>query len=51
MTESSSGDGFALSLPKENAKINSLQNGFSITIPARGGVLITSMENSPIAKQ
>jgi len=45
LTESSSGDGYELSLPKENIKINTTQSGFSIIIPSRGGVVITSMEN------
>lgn len=49
-TASSNGDGVSLSLPKENLKINSLNDGFLIKIPASSGLLITSMENSPISK-
>jgi hypothetical protein len=45
-----SGDGTSLSLPKENQTIASLNDGFTIRIPAKGGVLITSMEKSPIDK-
>lgn len=50
LTESSSGDGISLSLPKENINIKSLNDGFLIKIPAAGGLIITSMENSPISK-
>jgi hypothetical protein len=47
---SSSGDGISLSLPKQGVTINSLKDGFLIKIPASGGLIITSMENMPIAK-
>ncbi|MFM6994731.1 MAG: hypothetical protein ACKOWO_06430 [Sediminibacterium sp.] len=42
------GDGTSLSLPKENIQINSSVEGFKVKIPANGGLVITSMENSPI---
>jgi hypothetical protein len=50
LTELSLGDGVSLSLPKENMNIKSLNDGFLIKIPASGGLIITSMENSPIGK-
>ena len=50
LTESSSGDGISFSLPKENINIKSLNDGLLIKIPAAGGLIITSMENSPISK-
>jgi hypothetical protein len=46
----SSGDGTSLSLPKERITIASLSDGFLLKIPPSGGILITSMDNSPISK-
>jgi hypothetical protein len=50
LTEALSGDGTSLSLPKETIKIKALKEGFTITIPAKGGVIITSMDDVPISK-
>lgn len=49
-TEFSSGDGTSVSLPTEKLVIKSLEEGFTIKIPAKGGVILTSMENGPISK-
>jgi hypothetical protein len=46
----SSGDGELLSLPKENINIISLNDGVLLNIPPSAGILITSMDNSPISK-
>jgi hypothetical protein len=48
-TEISSGDGTSLSLPLEKLEIKSLETGFKIKIPAKGGIVLTSMDNDPIS--
>lgn len=50
LSELSSGDGTSLSLPKVTKRINSLEEGFTIKIPAHGGIFMTSMDNSPITR-
>jgi hypothetical protein len=47
-TLSSYGDGSSLSLPSTNVNIASMQNGFTITVPANGGIVLTSIGNASI---
>lgn len=49
-TEFSSGDGTSLSLPIEKLNIKSLEEAFTIKIPAKGGLILTSMGYGPISK-
>jgi hypothetical protein len=50
LNELSSGDGTTLQLPMENISVKSLSDGFSIKIPARGGMIITSLASTSISK-
>lgn len=50
-SEFSSGDGTSVSLPTEKLNIKSLEEGYTIKIPAKGGIILTSMDNDPISRQ
>jgi len=50
LSVNSFGDGTLLFLPKEKITISSLNDGFLLKIPPSGGILLTSMDNSPISK-
>ena len=42
------GDGNSLSLPNTNINIASMQNGFTVTVPANSAIVLTSLGNSSI---
>lgn len=45
------GDGVSLSLPSQEVTFASLQNGFTIVVPANGAVVLTSIGHKAISQQ
>ena len=49
-TTSNYGDGISLSLPATDFWVAEMQSGFTVTVPANGGIVLTSIDHEPIPR-